>query len=216
MKGASRMRSIVPCKTTSVRSGTLLLFFCGLSVGYAHAASQHSAHPASSSLPAACYFLKPNDLDHSANKEEPPKEEDYRKRTSAVYRLWCTPNTSTAAAKFKAANAMARSWKQLWDEDEPFDVEFHETGAFDLLVLLGITHQLPAPMVDDPKFKEMWVEECSEKCFTIWGVPEDAAGEHRLAMELRLRNDVLDNLKKEPASEPVTQMLWDARYRLVD
>jgi hypothetical protein len=35
-------------------------------------------------------------------------------------------------------------------------------------------------------------------------------------MQLSLRNDVLDNLKKEPASEPVVHMLFDARFRLVD
>jgi len=35
-------------------------------------------------------------------------------------------------------------------------------------------------------------------------------------MQLWLRNDLLDNLKKEPASEPIVQMLQDARYRLVD
>jgi len=126
------------------------------------------------------------------------------------------PNARTIEAKLRAADAMARSWKQLWDEDEPYDVVFHETGAFDMLVLLGIIHRLPAPMVDDPEFTRMWVEDCRERCFTIWGVPEDAAGEHRLAMEFRLRNDVLNNLKKEPASEYVIQMLWDAQYRLVD
>ena len=71
-------------------------------------------------------------------------------------------------------------------------------------------------MVNDAKFTQMWVQECSERCFIIWGVPEDATQEHELAMELRLRNDVLDNLKKESASEPVIQMLSDAQYRLVD
>jgi len=67
---------------------------------------------------------------------------------------------------------------------------------------MGITHQMPAPLVNDPKLTEMWIEACKETCFTIWGVP-DAPGEHRIAMYLRLRNDLLDHLKREPASEPV-------------
>jgi hypothetical protein len=45
---------------------------------------------------------------------------------------------------------------------------------------------------------------------------EIPAGRHFIIMQLRLRNDVLDNLKKEPASEPVIQMLQNARFRLVD
>ena len=206
------MTAIVTSKTTFVRVGVLLLLACDLSMGFAHAATRHPSRP----FPTACYFLKPSELDHSAKKDEPPKEQEYNKRTSAVYHLWCMPNARTIEAKLRAADAMARSWKQLWDEDEPYDVVFHETGAFDMLVLLGIIHRLPAPMVDDPEFTRMWVEDCRERCFTIWGVPEDAAGEHRLAMEFRLRNDVLNNLKKEPASEYVIQMLWDAQYRLVD
>ncbi|MGA3345460.1 MAG: hypothetical protein ABSC76_11380 [Terracidiphilus sp.] len=210
------MTAIVMSKTSSFRSGALLLLACGLGMDIAHAAPQHAADPSFHPFPTACFFLKPNELDHSANRETPPKEQDYRKRAEAVYRLWCKPNASTIEAKLKAADAMAASWKRLWDEDEPYDVVFHETGAFDLLVLMGITHQLPAPMADDLKFTQMWIEDCTDTCFTIWGVPENAADEHRLAMELRLRNDVLDNLKKEPASEPVVQMLLDARFRLVD
>jgi hypothetical protein len=210
------MTAIVMSKTSSVRSGALFLLACGLCIDFSHATPQHPADPSPQPFPAACFFLKPNKLDHSANKEDPPKEQDYNKKSAAVYRLWCTANTSTAEAKLKAADAMAAAWKRLWDEDEPYDVEFHETGAFDLLVLMGITHQLPTPMADDFKFTQTWIEDCTDTCFTIWGVPEDAAAEHRLAMELRLRNDVLENLKKEPASEPVVQMLWDARFKLVD
>jgi hypothetical protein len=35
-------------------------------------------------------------------------------------------------------------------------------------------------------------------------------------MQLWLRNDVLDNLKKEPAAEPVFKMLTEAKFTLVD
>jgi len=69
-----------------------------------------------------------------------------------MYRLWCTRNKSMPDAKMKAADAMATAWKLAWDEDEPYDAEFHESAAFDLLALLGIMHQLPTPMVRDPEF----------------------------------------------------------------
>ncbi|MGD0294214.1 MAG: hypothetical protein ABSB30_10190 [Terracidiphilus sp.] len=207
---------IVKSKWMMSKFVAYVLFVCGLSVHPAVAAPQHPAHPSSQTFPAACYFFAPSKDDHSINKEETAKERDYIKSIAEVYRLWCKPNASTLQMKKKAADAMATSWKLLWDEDPPYNAVFHETGAFDLLVLMGITHQLPTPMVDDPKFTQMWIGDCRESCFTIWGVPEDASAEHGLAMEFRLRNEVLDNLKKEPASEPVIQMLWDARFRLVD
>jgi len=110
---------------------------------------------------------------------------------------------------------MAADWKLLW-EDERTDTIFFELGATDLLALMGITHQMPAPMVSDPKFTQMWMEACSETCFTIGSDMEKPMGQRYIIMQLRLRNEVLDNLKKEPASEPVIQMLQDARFRLVD
>ena len=71
-------------------------------------------------------------------------------------------------------------------------------------------------MADDPKFTQMWIEACNNTCFTIGSDLTKPAGQHYTIMQLRLRNDVLDNLKKEPASEPIVQMLQDARFRLVD
>jgi len=115
-----------------------------------------------------------------------------------------------------AADEMAKRWKSVWVRDNPFNAAFHETSSIDLLYLLGLTHQLPAQMVSDPEFTKEWVERCSESCFTIWDVPENRSQEHTLAMELWLRNDVLDNLKQEPASEPVIKMLREAQYRLID
>jgi hypothetical protein len=111
---------------------------------------------------------------------------------------------------------MASAWKIAWDEKEPYDVEFHEGGGLDLLALLGVTHHLPGPMAADPKFTQMWIEECRDICFTINSDLEHPAGQRFVIMQLQLRNDVFDHLKKEPASEPVLEMLWDARYRLVD
>jgi len=111
---------------------------------------------------------------------------------------------------------MAANWKLLWDEDEPFNAEFHETAASDLLVLLGITHHLPAPMLADPKFIETWVEECKNTCFTIWGDPANPRDQRAILMQLRLHNDVLHDLRQEQAPGLVIHMLEDAQFRLVD
>jgi hypothetical protein len=81
---------------------------------------------------------------------------------------------------------------------------------------MGLTHELPIEMVRDPAFASEWINACTGTCFTIWEVPESRKQEHELAMRLWLRNDVLDHLKKEPASEPVIKMLEDAQFRLVD
>jgi len=203
-------------KSKPVRLTTLLMLVCGLSVHSAFAAPQKPANPSSQTFPAACYFFTPERQDDSAKKEEIETERDYSKSIAEVYRLWCKPNASSTQNKLKAADAMAASWKLLWDDDKQYDTIFHEDGAIELLALMGITHQLPAPMVDDPKFTQMWMEKCNDTCFTIRSDLTKPAGQHYIIMQLRLRNDVFDHLKKEPASEPVLQMLWSARYRLVD
>jgi hypothetical protein len=112
---------------------------------------------------------------------------------------------------------MAASWKLLWDDaEENYDAVFFEDGPIDLLALMGITQELPAPMVDGPKFTKVWIEACNNTCFTINSDLTKPAGQRYIIMQLRLRNDVLGNLKKEPASEPIVQMLQNARFRLVD
>jgi hypothetical protein len=200
-----------------VRAGALLLVVFGLSVRpLPAAAQQHPAHPSPKSFPLACYLFEPNKNDDSSKHWESAKARDYHKSTVEVYRLWCKPNASSAPVKMKAANAMAAAWKLLWDDDEAYDTIFHEFGAIELLALMGITHQMPAPMVDDPEFTQMWMEECNDTCFTINSDLTKPFGQRYIIMQLRLRNDVLDNLKREPASGPVIQMLRDARFRLVD
>jgi hypothetical protein len=210
------MAVLVTVRSASVWLAASFVFICSLSVNSAFAAPQHPAHSTSKSFPFACYFFTLGRDDQSVDHKDSAKESNYYKSVAEIYRLWCTPNASSTQAKLKAADSMADSWKLLWDEDEPYDTIFHEYGAIELLALMGITHQLPEPMVDDLKFTQMWMEECNNTCFTISSDMDDPAGQRYIIMQLRLRNDVFDNLKKEPASEPVIQMLWDARYRLVD
>ncbi len=210
------MTAIVVGKSKPVRSASLFLLVCGLCLLPAFATPQKPTHPTTQTFPASCYFFASERQNDSARKEETKTERNYSKSIAEVYRHWCEPNASSTQAKLKAADAMAASWKLLWDDDEQYDTIFHEYGAIELLALMGITHQLPAPMVDDLKFTQMWIEECNDTCFTISSDLAKPVGQHYIIMQLRLRNDVLDNLKKESASEPVIQMLWDARYRLVD
>jgi len=192
-----------------------VLFVFGLSVHPAVAASQQPAHPSSQSFPAACYFFEIYKNDDPNNPVNTTKTRDYLKSFAEVYRLWCKPNSSALQTRMKAADTMAADWKLLW-EDEWTDTIFYEQGGIDLLALMGITHQMPALMVSDPKFTQMWMEACKETCFTISSDLERPAGQHYIIMQLRLRNDVLDNLKQEPASVPVIGMLREAQYRLID
>jgi hypothetical protein len=209
------MTAIAIGESKPVRLATLVLLICGLFLLPAFAAPQKPAHPSIQTFPAACYFFELYKNDDPNNPVMTTKTRDYLKSFAEVYRLWCKPNSSSLQIRMKAADAMAADWKLLW-EDEKTDTIFFEQGGTDLLALMGITHQMPAPMVNDPKFTQMWMEACSETCFTLWGDLEKSAGQRDIIMTLRLRNDVLDNLKKEPASEPVLQMLRDARFRLVD
>ena len=79
---------------------------------------------------------------------------------------------------------------------------FTRMARLTYLSLSGITHQLPAKMVNDPQFLKNWIADCSYSCFHIGGDPADPADARFILMQLQLRNDVLDHLKKEPASEP--------------
>jgi hypothetical protein len=200
-------------KSASFKLAILWLLICGLSVPLAYSTPQQSERPTSQKFPVACYFFTDY---HSINYKGSVKENNYYKSVAEVYRLWCKPNASSVLLKMKAADAMAASWKLLWDDvNEVYDTEFYEYGSIELLGIMGITHQIPAPMVDDPKFTQMWMEACNDTCFTIGSDLTKPMGQRYIIMQLRLRNDVLENLKKEPASEPVVQMLQDARFRLV-
>ncbi len=203
-------------KSMAVGIFGILLSCCGLS--WRSAAAQSSNAPRTS-FPKACYFFAPQKEDESEkrNREQQPAEERaYDASVAQVYRLWCTPNHGTIDERKAAVNEMVKRWKAVWERDDPYDAAFHETAAFDLLALLGITHELPPAMANDPQFVKKWIADCSYTCFHIGGDPGDQADDQYILMQLQLRNDVLDHLKKEPSSEPVLEMLLDAKFTLVD
>jgi hypothetical protein len=207
---------MVACKAVVVRAGTLLMIALGLSMCPAPAAAQQRARPAASEFPKACFFFKPGSFDYAGEKVIPEEERAYTEAARQVYRLWCTADTSTAQQRSDAADAMAVAWKRLWDRDMPYNAAFHERGQFDLLALLGVTHELPALMRTDPTFTSEWIKGCSNACFTISPNPDSQTNGHPTWLELGLRDDLLDNLKKEPAAEPVFKMLRNAKFTLVD
>lgn len=169
--------------------------------------------------PSACFFFAPARESRAQireNAREPTEERAYDASYAEVYRLWCTQAHSASAARMAAADEMVKRWRALWDRQDPYNAEFHETGAFDLLALLGVAHELPAAMANDPEFVKEWIDDCNYSCFHLGGDPSDPADGRFILMQLQLRNDVLDHLKKEPASEPVLDMLMDAKFTLVD
>lgn len=196
------------CKLAMVTIVAVSFAACGLRCCSVLAQSRGAVH---SAFPKACFFFA-----QQVGSGESGGERAYKSSFAEVYRQWCTPDRSTPNQRMSAVNTLVKRWKEVWDRNDPYNASFHETGASDLLELIGLTHKLPAQMVSDPEFTKEWVKACKESCFTIWEVPENPTAEHGLAMQLWLRNDLLDNLRREPASEPVIHMLQDARFRLVD
>ena len=180
------------------------------------AQAQMHSHALAPDPPMACFFLEGSDHGRYSEPNGPKEERDYDSSVAAVYRLWCTADKGDIEARTRAANLMVARWRAVWERGTPFNAAFHEEGAFDLLVLLGITQQMPEVMARDPKFLHAWLADCSYTCFHLGGDPADPAQGKSILMQLRLRNDVLDNLKEEPAAEPVIKMLADAKFTLVD
>ncbi|MGD0734339.1 MAG: hypothetical protein ABR976_04290 [Terracidiphilus sp.] len=191
-----------------------LVVVCDLLVIAAQTGAQQHLLTAASGFPKACFFFKPGSFE--GDKSDLEEEHAYNASGSRFYRLWCTASSATPQQKSDAANAMVVAWKRLWDRDDPFNAAFHEGGEFDLLALLGVTHDMPEPMRKDPKFTGRWIEGCSYVCFHLTADLNSSGGGRYTLMQLWLRNDVLDNLKKEPAAEPVITMLADAKFTLVD
>ena len=188
----------------------------GLSLCWVSGAAQQHGRRAASRFPRGCFFFEPGSFEYAGEKVIPEEERSYTANANQVYRVWCSPNTSTPQEKNSAADAMVSAWKRLWDRDTPYNAAFHERGQFDLLALLGVTHEIPALMRSDPKFLSAWIEGCSNVCFDLSSDLNSPASGRYTLMQLWLRNDVLDNLKKEPAAEPVLKMLTDAKFTLVD
>jgi hypothetical protein len=190
-----------------------LVLTCGLSRQLA--AQSGGAHRAT--FPKACYFFTPRKEDVSqkrADERELPDERAYDATVTEVYRQWCTASPSSPDKRKAAVVEMVKRWKAVWERDDPYDAAFHETAAFDLLALLGITYELPSSMAGDPRLIQEWTEDCQYTCFTIWGDPTKPADQKGILMLLQLRNDLTDHLKKEPATEPIFDMLWNAQFTL--
>jgi hypothetical protein len=192
-----------------------LVLLCGAPWVPILAQGRTADHPV---FPKACFFFKPGMIDYTETGHAitPEEERIYTASVNQFYRHWCTSNVGTPQEKSAAADAMVAAWKRLWDRETPDNAVFHEIGSFDLLALLGVTHELPALMRTDAKFTSDWIADCTYTCFHFGGDPADLAQGKYILMQLRLRNNVLDNLKKEPAAEPVIKMLEDAKFTLVD
>jgi hypothetical protein len=170
--------------------------------------AQHSTPHSGSGVPWACQFLPTGE--ENAEKSDPEVEQNYSRSFNEFYRLWCTSASSSPGAKEDAANRMAESWKQLWYSKDWHNAGFHEVGSFELLVVIAITRKLPGPLVADPKFMQDWLKDCKGSCFQIFGNDDPSAKAESLRL-LRLRNDVMDQLKGDPTAKPVLEMLKNAR-----
>jgi hypothetical protein len=200
---------------------TKICAIAGLALSATSALSQPPAnlHRRPPDFSVACRFFnstvdfpKSNAKAGNVGKEE----QVYAENASRAFDLWCHASTATPEQKMNAADAMTVAWKRLWDRDNPFNAEFHEQGALDLLALLNLTHELPETMRKDPTFVGLWTHECAASCFDFWVNPDTPSGQRYIVSLFRVVNDLRHNLKREPASEPVWQMLEDAQFSLGD
>jgi hypothetical protein len=166
--------------------------------------------PSSSPSPWACVFLNSDRGTDAELKDDPSEERTYDASLKELYRLWCTAGPGTSLDRQQAADRVAAQWKALWYRDNPFNAEFHETGSFGLLVLIGVTHRVPKPMVDDPVFLHDWMEDCSNRCFMLYG--DDDPGAHQEWLQfMRLRKEVIVHLGGDSAARQVLKMLKNAK-----
>jgi hypothetical protein len=192
------IRSTVACLTF------LVIFFA------LDSRAQSGPHTAGSHFPPACSYFDPGRGEAEDAKNDPKEEQKYDAGVREFYRLWCTPVPSTPQQHRAAADDVAIRWKQIWYRENPFSAEFHETGSFALLVLMGITHRVPQTMADDPVFMKDWLNDCSDRCFMLYG--DDDPGERQEWLELmRLRKEVMEHLGGDPAARSVIRMLKNAK-----
>jgi len=172
--------------------------------------AQSGPHPSSPQLPWACLYFDPGRGVAEDPKSEPKEEQKFDAGMREFYRLWCTPVPSTPQQRRTAVNDVASLWKRIWYRENPFSAVFHETGSFGLLVLMGITRRVPQPMVDDPVFMKDWLDDCSDRCFMLYGDDDPGARQEWLKL-MRLRKDVMEHLGGDPAARPVIRMLKNAK-----
>jgi hypothetical protein len=191
------------------KAGVILVIAIGFSVYPAPVAAQQHPSPPAFRFPKACLYFKP-DLSDQPSSDDLAEERDLSASAAEVYRVWCTPGRYAQELKLKAADRMAVSWKRLWDRGDPFNTAFHETGSFGLLVLIGITQKVPRPMAEDKAFLHDWLEDCSERCFMIYG-DDDPGARHEWLRLMQLRRETMVQLGKDPAAKPVIRMLKSAK-----
>jgi len=110
---------------------------------------------------------------------------------------------------------MAVAWKVLWERDNPYNAVFHEVGAFDLLVLLDVTYQVPTSMQKDAAFMDEWTNACKGMCFTIWGDPDNPAQQKAVLIQLHMNNDLLNHFEGKPEAKPIFDLMMNAQYDMV-
>jgi hypothetical protein len=197
-------------KTKAVPSALACLTFAVVFFFAPDSRAQSGRHPPSPRFAWACSYFDPGRGVGEDAKDDPKEEREYNASVKELYRLWCTQVSSTLQQRRAAADNVASLWKQLWYRENPFSAEFHETGSFALLALMGITHRVPQPMVDDSVFMKDWLNDCSDRCFMTYG--DDDPGAKRESMRsMRLRKDVMDHLANDPASNSVLNMLRNAK-----
>lgn len=182
---------------------------CLLAVGTMMLHAQQAAHGPRPTFPWACAYFAPQGGDDSSDSDD-PEEKQLSARADEVYRMWCTASSSSRQDRERAADAMALQWKKLWYRDKPFNTAFHETGSFGLLVLMGITHRVPKPMIEDLEFMHDWLADCSDRCFMTYGDDGPDAKEELRKM-LRLRDEVSNHLVADSATKPILTMLKNAK-----
>ena len=169
-------------------SAEALLMMFGLVKFAPEAIAQNN--PLGDHRPWPCTLVEPVSVDRT----DPIEEQEYESSFNEFYRLWCSPDSGPPQARSDVANHVAARWKKLWYRDTPFNAAFHETGSFELLVLIAITRKLPDALTSDPVFMKDWLSDCSDRCFMIYGEDDPSAKQERLRM-LRFRNDVIANLR---------------------
>ena len=189
--------------------GTSLSIYCLCCIPF-DACAQTRPAPTSPRIPWACIFLNRGTETEQEIKDDPLDEQNYDRSLKEFYRLWCTAGPGALRDRQQAADTAAVQWKAVWYRDDPFNAAFHETGSFGMLVLIGITHRVPRPMVNDPDFLHDWLKDCSDRCFMLYGDDDPGARQEWLRF-MRLRREVMVSLGGDPAARPVLKMLKNAK-----
>ncbi|MGO9336171.1 MAG: hypothetical protein ACLPY1_01560 [Terracidiphilus sp.] len=197
-------------KTDSIRMIVASLTFLVMVLFALAPRAQSGPHSTRPRFPWACLYFDPGRGEVEDAKDEPKEEQEYSASVKELYRLWCTPVSSTLQQRQTAEDDVASLWKRIWYRENPFSAEFHETGSFALLVPMRITHRVPQSMIDDPVFMKDWLNDCSDRCFMLYD-DDDPGANREWAQMMRLRKMVIDGLGSDPTGRQVKKMLKNAK-----